>query len=124
MAPGGQNDDIMSSGRPRKGIRMLDTTTAPGLVLKQALERFPRRQLSAELGLDPRTIARWEAGASLARRDLLALLYLIARKPGTDIPHDFTFVDLFAGIGGMRLGLEAVKGRCVFTSEWDAQCQR
>jgi DNA (cytosine-5)-methyltransferase 1 len=31
----------------------------------------------------------------------------------------FTFIDLFAGIGGMRLGFEAVGGRCVFTSEWD-----
>jgi len=32
----------------------------------------------------------------------------------------FTFIDLFAGIGGMRLGFEAAGGRCVFTSEWDA----
>jgi DNA (cytosine-5)-methyltransferase 1 len=31
----------------------------------------------------------------------------------------FDFIDLFAGIGGMRLGFEAVGGRCVFTSEWD-----
>lgn len=29
------------------------------------------------------------------------------------------FIDLFAGIGGMRLGFEAIGGRCVFTSEWD-----
>jgi DNA (cytosine-5)-methyltransferase 1 len=32
---------------------------------------------------------------------------------------DFTFVDLFAGIGGIRLGFEAAGGRCVFSSEWD-----
>jgi DNA (cytosine-5)-methyltransferase 1 len=31
----------------------------------------------------------------------------------------FHFVDLFAGIGGTRLGFEAVGGRCVFTAEWD-----
>ncbi len=31
----------------------------------------------------------------------------------------FTFIDLFAGIGGMRLGFEAVGGECVFTSEWN-----
>lgn len=32
---------------------------------------------------------------------------------------DFEFIDLFAGIGGMRRGFDAVGGRCVFTSEWD-----
>jgi DNA (cytosine-5)-methyltransferase 1 len=31
----------------------------------------------------------------------------------------FTFIDLFAGIGGIRLGFEKFKGECVFTSEWD-----
>lgn len=35
----------------------------------------------------------------------------------------FTFVDLFAGIGGMRRGFEAAGGQCVFTSEWDEQAQ-
>lgn len=32
---------------------------------------------------------------------------------------DFTFIDLFAGIGGIRLGFESVGGHCVFTSEWN-----
>lgn len=31
----------------------------------------------------------------------------------------FRFIDLFAGIGGLRLGFESVGGRCVFTSEWN-----
>lgn len=31
----------------------------------------------------------------------------------------FKFIDLFAGIGGMRFGLEAVGGQCCFSSEWD-----
>ncbi|QBS13207.1 DNA (cytosine-5-)-methyltransferase [Legionella geestiana] len=38
--------------------------------------------------------------------------------------HDFTFIDLFAGIGGLRLGFEAAGGQCVFTSEWDAFAQK
>ena len=32
----------------------------------------------------------------------------------------FKFIDLFAGIGGIRLGFESVGGKCVFSSEWDA----
>lgn len=36
----------------------------------------------------------------------------------------FTFVDLFAGIGGTRLGFETHGGTCVFTSERDAYCQK
>ena len=31
----------------------------------------------------------------------------------------FTFIDLFAGIGGIRMGFESVVGQCVFTSEWN-----
>lgn len=37
---------------------------------------------------------------------------------------DFTFIDLFAGIGGLRRGFEAIGGRCVFTSEWDKYSQQ
>ncbi len=36
---------------------------------------------------------------------------------------DFTFIDLFAGIGGIRIGFERAGGKCVFTSEWDQPCQ-
>ncbi len=43
---------------------------------------------------------------------------------GKQKKHDFTFIDLFAGIGGTRLGFEAVGGKCVFTSEWDIQAQK
>ena len=34
------------------------------------------------------------------------------------------FIDLFAGIGGMRLAFESVGAKCVFSSEWDKYCQR
>lgn len=36
----------------------------------------------------------------------------------------FRFIDLFAGIGGLRLGFESVGGRCVFTSEWNKFSQK
>lgn len=39
-------------------------------------------------------------------------------------PAEFTFIDLFAGIGGLRRGFESRNGRCVFTSEWDLHACR
>ena len=41
----------------------------------------------------------------------------------------YTYIDLFAGIGGMRLGFDEAcrelgyNSECVFTSEWDSKCQ-
>lgn len=36
----------------------------------------------------------------------------------------FTFIDLFAGIGGFRLAMQSLGGRCVFSSEWDHQAKK
>lgn len=38
--------------------------------------------------------------------------------------HTFKFIDLFAGIGGFRLAMQNLGGKCVFTSEWDKEAQR
>ncbi len=43
---------------------------------------------------------------------------MLPSKPNND-KHDFTFIDLFAGIGGIRAGFENAGGKCVFTSEYD-----
>ena len=37
--------------------------------------------------------------------------------------HQFTFIDLFAGIGGIRIAFENAGNRCVFSSEWDQFAQ-
>jgi DNA (cytosine-5)-methyltransferase 1 len=36
----------------------------------------------------------------------------------------FRFIDLFAGIGGLRRGFDAIGGKCVFTSEWNAHARQ
>ncbi len=56
-------------------------------------------------------------------------LLLFPRQPSEsrnepDAAVPFSFVDLFAGIGGLRIALEAVGGKCRFSSEWDKHCQR
>ena len=45
-------------------------------------------------------------------------------KGGRDEATPFTFIDLFAGIGGMRRGFETVGGKCIFTCEWDRYSQQ
>lgn len=36
----------------------------------------------------------------------------------------FTFIDLFAGIGGFRMAMQNLGGKCVFSSEWDEQAKK
>lgn len=43
--------------------------------------------------------------------------------PPCDKPK-FTFIDLFAGIGGFRMAFQDLGGECVFSSEWDEQAQK
>lgn len=38
--------------------------------------------------------------------------------------YTFQFIDLFAGIGGFRLAMQNLGGKCVFSSEWDAEAQK
>ena len=44
--------------------------------------------------------------------------------PGPSLGKEkFTFIDLFAGIGGFRMAMQNLGGKCVFTSEWDKNAQ-
>lgn len=45
-------------------------------------------------------------------------------KPKKETKGNFKFIDLFAGIGGIRIGFENAGGDCVFTSEWDEPAKK
>lgn len=49
---------------------------------------------------------------------------MLPEPPANHPEYAFRFVDLFAGIGGIRKGFEAIGGQCVFTSEWNKQAVR
>ncbi|UXI04730.1 DNA (cytosine-5-)-methyltransferase [Photobacterium sp. TY1-4] len=49
---------------------------------------------------------------------------LLPSKPSHWDNPEFTFIDLFAGIGGLRKGFEDIGGKCVFTSEWEQKARR
>lgn len=116
---------IMSSLYPRLSNMTARAASIP--ILQQALQRYSKKELAEQLEVDPRTITRWEAGEVIRRRDELAIRGLLAENRtalGAAQTGDFTFIDLFAGIGGTRLGFERNGGACLFTSEYDASCQK
>ncbi|KHT60915.1 cytosine methyltransferase [Photobacterium gaetbulicola] len=49
---------------------------------------------------------------------------LLPSKPAHWDNPEFAFIDLFAGIGGLRKGFEDIGGKCVFTSEWEQRARR
>ena len=81
-----------------------------------------RQEAAERTGHSLSTISRWENGEAPPRKGAVEYLTTVARNNKRQIDR-FTFVDLFAGIGGMRRGFDALGGRCVFTSEWDRFCQ-
>jgi DNA (cytosine-5)-methyltransferase 1 len=113
----------MSADMP--SARTVQSST-PLLLLSQARELFTQRDLAEKLQVTPRTIGRWEnrdtecpAFVSAALRDIIR-----AGGPNTGETGKFTFIDLFAGIGGMRAGFEQAGGKCVFTSEWNPYAKK
>ena len=95
-------------------------------LLRTARNRYTQKQLAEILKVDVRTVRRWE----VRENDPPPYLSDAIRQrilPLVDSNNDdskFRFIDLFAGIGGIRLGFEAHGGQCVFTSEWNKFSQK
>lgn len=67
-----------------------------------------------------------ENSTSLVAEDALQQLLFEVNNVPFPTPYNYTFkfIDLFAGIGGFRIAMQSLGGKCVFTSEWDKEAQR
>jgi len=104
---------------------LFNSSPDPAALFGEATQLFGKTALATKLDVDRKTISRWEKAPHklpLARQ--LALREIVRTAPRQEGAGDFTFIDLFAGIGGMRAGFAAVGGRCVFTSEWNPWAQK
>jgi len=93
-------------------------------ILKHALEKRTQREVASILDVDVRQVRRWMIGESQPKAPYLALLEKEISPASAVRQSAFQFIDLFAGIGGLRRGFEAMSGECVFTSEWDSHAVR
>lgn len=89
-----------------------------------------QKDFAIKLGLGKlgeRTVRGWENGEHKPSKDTIELINLLSSqqpfKNSNKIPS-FKFIDLFAGIGGIRLPFQEIGGSCVFSSEWDKFAQR
>lgn len=101
--------------------------SAPLDLLRTARTRFTQKQLAEILDVNVRTIRRWEVRendppAYLSDAIRLRILPLVDDAANENAA--FRFIDLFAGIGGIRMGFEAQGGQCVLTSEWNKFAQK
>lgn len=108
---------------PRKDAKGLDPAEIRSLRERLGLSQA---DLASRTGYTVKTIQRWESGLSIPRRAVFECLWPLQYGASSAAPArtSFRFVDLFAGIGGLRRGFESIGGECVFTSEWDKYAQQ
>jgi len=103
-------------------------------LIEKLLEIWDQKALAEALNqVSPGEWTREHLNKAMKKKEPLKLLnsvehsflkQLLPAKPSHYDNPDFTFIDLFAGIGGIRKGFEDIGGKCVFTSEWNKYAQK
>ncbi|PTY38588.1 DNA (cytosine-5-)-methyltransferase [Saccharospirillum sp. MSK14-1] len=96
--------------------------------LHEISEFLSEEQIAEALDITVKTLKNWLKDGSVVKEKqveggLQQLLHSI-KFPPVSIRSKFTYIDLFAGIGGIRRGFDKIGGHCVFTSEWDKFSQK
>ena len=85
-------------------------------------EDIAKKFIEATYGISEPRVASGVASDTCTQYSLFGELFSVPFLPKSN--HSFTFVDLFAGIGGFRMAMQNLGGKCVFSSEWDSQAQK
>lgn len=103
-------------------------------LMTRLLESYDYKTLAAALNLvgtgkwSRDSLKRWHrvtlSPKPLSSQEIACLRDKLPRPGPYHGRYGFTFVDLFAGIGGIRSGFEAIGGECLFTSEWNKHAVR
>jgi DNA (cytosine-5)-methyltransferase 1 len=112
--------------REQMGIKVEKTDSEELAILTHRLQAT-QRELVKALGEEPLEYANtFYGGSRNYDKDGTQLQMDIEWDIPFPPPSEpkFTFIDLFAGIGGFRLAMQSLGGKCVFSSEWDHQAKK
>lgn len=110
--------------------RLSQMTYAVDIKQKRISLGLTQKDFADALGLGKygdRTLRRWENGENNpSALEYQALMAFASNTPYAEKnkKSSFTFIDLFAGIGGIRIPFQELGGNCVFSSEWDSFAQK